>query len=219
MPCCAASAAATASLVDSGFDPHSARSAPPAFNVNIKLAVSLVTCRQALSFSPLSGCSLMKRCRMSVSTGISLAAQSIRSCPSPARFRSLTSLPFALTFKRVFSPSINELTHHFNLVQPFASVEKAQLDEDVHAEHDATKLSDQLGCRGGCASGGKHIIHYQHCLTRLHRVLVNLELVDSVFQLVVLTDGFPGQLAGLADGHEPRAETQRDRAAGDETTR
>jgi hypothetical protein len=33
--------------VDSGFDAQSTTSAPPAFSVRIRLAVSVVTCRQA----------------------------------------------------------------------------------------------------------------------------------------------------------------------------
>ena len=41
------SAAATSSCVESGFDAHSTTSAPPAFSVRMRFAVSVVTCRHA----------------------------------------------------------------------------------------------------------------------------------------------------------------------------
>ncbi len=41
------SAAATSSWVESGFDAHSTTSAPPAFRVRMRFAVSVVTCRHA----------------------------------------------------------------------------------------------------------------------------------------------------------------------------
>ena len=41
------SAAATSSCVDSGFDAQSTTSAPPAFSVRARFAVSVVTCRHA----------------------------------------------------------------------------------------------------------------------------------------------------------------------------
>src|SRR5438105_4819465 len=47
MPWRWARAAATASLVESGFEAQSATSAPAAWSVSIRVAVSEVTCRQA----------------------------------------------------------------------------------------------------------------------------------------------------------------------------
>ena len=50
-------------------------------------------------------------------------------------------------------------------------------------------------------------------------VLVHLDDVDAVFQRVLLADGLPGQLALLAQGHEPAAQPVGDGAAEDEPAR
>ena len=50
-----ASAAATSSWVESGLDPHSAMSAPPATSVSASTPVSFVTCRHAPNMMPTSG--------------------------------------------------------------------------------------------------------------------------------------------------------------------
>ena len=56
--------AATSSWVDSGFEAQRTRSAPPAFRVRARLAVSAVTCRQADIRIPASGFSLANRSRI-----------------------------------------------------------------------------------------------------------------------------------------------------------
>src|SRR5229473_853257 len=66
---------------------------------------------------PLRGCSWTKRARIRVRTGISRAAQSIRSWPCAARSRSLTSLPLVLTFKSLVISSIHNLADHFDAVE------------------------------------------------------------------------------------------------------
>ena len=83
--------AATSSCVDSGLEAHSNRSAPPAFKVLARLAVSAVTCRQADIRMPASGFSFSKRSRIALKTGMSRSAHSIRFRPSSANDRSLTS--------------------------------------------------------------------------------------------------------------------------------
>src|SRR5258707_4343455 len=77
--------AATSSWVESGLLPHNVPSAPPACRVRIRLAVSLVTCRQAATRIPVSGFSWLKRWRIIARTGISWSAHSMRSLPAPAR--------------------------------------------------------------------------------------------------------------------------------------
>ena len=84
------SAAATSSCVLSGLDAQSTSSAPPAWSVCIKCAVSLVTWRQALIRIPLSGFCFANRSRMLASTGMDRSAHSMRPCPLGARFRSFT---------------------------------------------------------------------------------------------------------------------------------
>src|SRR2546425_1568008 len=91
MPYSFTSAAAVSSCVESGFDAQSTTCAPPAFSVSISTAVSVVTCRQAPTRMPLSGCSLAKRSRTWRRTGIDCSAHSIRRRPAAACPRSLTS--------------------------------------------------------------------------------------------------------------------------------
>src|SRR5713226_738438 len=88
--------AATSSCVDSGLDAHSTASAPPSRRAIIKFAVSLVTCRQAETRIPLSGCSLTKRLRIDSSTGICCPAHSILRLPASASPMSFTS-PFFIS--------------------------------------------------------------------------------------------------------------------------
>ena len=83
--------AATSSWVLSGLEAIRTRSAPPAWRVRARLAVSAVTCRQADMRRPASGFSLAKRSRMRASTGMSPSAQRMRFLPCGASLRSLTS--------------------------------------------------------------------------------------------------------------------------------
>ena len=91
MPWSRTRCAAAASCVDSGFEAHSTTSAPPALSVTARLAVSVVTCRQALRRRPLRGRSFANRSRISLSTGIERSAHSTRRRPSSASARSFTS--------------------------------------------------------------------------------------------------------------------------------
>src|SRR5919108_2897201 len=212
MPWCDASAAATASLVESGFDAHSAMSAPPAFSVSIRLAVSLVTWRHAATRRSLSGCSLANRSRMRLSTGISRAAQSTRSWPCVARFRSFTSLPRELTFKS-FSLLVDDLALQLDVLQLLAAVEVAELDQHLDADHVGAELAHQADGGGGRASSRQNIIDDKHLLTGLDRVGVDLELVGAVLEVVRLHDRHPRQLARLTDGDEAGVEPDRHRRA------
>src|SRR3954469_2939469 len=85
------SAAATSSCVVSGLAEHSAASAPPAISACIRFAVSAVTCRQAATFTPSSGCSSLNRSRIERRTGMWPCAHSIRARPRGASAGSSTS--------------------------------------------------------------------------------------------------------------------------------
>src|SRR3989304_7253425 len=78
-------AAATSSWVERGLEAQRDSSAPPAFRARARLAVSVVTWRQAERRRPFRGLSLAKRSRISPRTGISRAAHSIFSRPWGAR--------------------------------------------------------------------------------------------------------------------------------------
>src|SRR6188474_3449287 len=84
-------AAATSSCVESGLEAQRTTSAPAAFNVRARFAVSVVTCRQAETRWPASGCSRSKRSRIAASTGICRSAHSMRRFPSGVSARSFTS--------------------------------------------------------------------------------------------------------------------------------
>src|SRR4029453_16829658 len=91
IPLCLTREAATSSCVERGFEAQTATWAPPALRVMARLAVSLVTCRQAETRWPRSGFSRAKRLRIADSTGIWLSAHSMRALPAAASPRSLTS--------------------------------------------------------------------------------------------------------------------------------
>src|SRR5947208_3048615 len=92
------SAAAVSSCVESGLEAHNASCAPPARSVSMSTAVSVVTCRHAPRRMPLSGCSLAKRSRTCLKTGIDCSAHSILSRPAAACEMSLTSCSTMLRF-------------------------------------------------------------------------------------------------------------------------
>src|SRR2546426_8211054 len=100
------SAAAVSSWVESGFDAQSATWAPPALSVSMSTAVSVVTCRQAPSRSPLSGCSRANRSLTCRSTGIDCSAHSIFSRPSAASAMFLTSCSVIATPSAGFAGAI-----------------------------------------------------------------------------------------------------------------
>lgn len=64
-----------------------------------------------------------------------------------------------------------------------------------------------------------NVINHQHLLARLHRALLHLEKVGSIFLLVGSRHAGAGHLALLADGHEARIETERERGPEEETPR
>src|SRR5512132_1640050 len=83
-------AAATSSLVESGLEAHRASSAPPATRARHRLAVSVVTCRQAAMRCPARGRVRASSSATADSTGMRLAAKSILRRPSGARSGSLS---------------------------------------------------------------------------------------------------------------------------------
>src|SRR5487761_1222917 len=203
-----ASAAATASLVESGFEAQSTTSAPPALSVSIRFAVSLVTWRHAASFSPLSGCSLVNRARIKLKTGISRAAQSMRSWPCGARLVSLTSCPLVLTFKCL--SLVDDLADHFDVGQALSPAQVIELDQALHPDDIAAELVDQTNGGGRGAARRQYIIDYQHPLARLDGVRMDFELVGSVLELIALADRLPGKFSRFSDRYEPGVELDRD---------
>src|SRR6266498_1641614 len=104
----------------------------------MRFAVSLVTCRHAASRSPFRGWSSTKRRRMRVRTGISRAAQSIRSWPDVARFRSLTSWPRELTFK--WPLLVEDLADELPIPRRLTALAVAELDQHLDPDDRRAEL-------------------------------------------------------------------------------
>src|SRR5438094_7913735 len=134
MPWSCTSDAAAASVVDSGLEAQSTSSAPPAFSVIARFAVSVVTCRQADRRWPLRGCSRLKRSRICCRTGISCAAHSIMRRPSSASLRSLTSYRCAGMVAILFSSGAIKGNHVDKVTQPYFDVAHIGLNDPAHAE-------------------------------------------------------------------------------------
>src|SRR5690606_26614367 len=104
----------------------------------------------------------------------------------------------------------------FQFAEP---AEVRQVDHKSGADHLAAGTADELGSRIGGAAGGDQVVDDENELSLTDRILVDLDGVDAVFERVLLPDGFPGQLALLADGDEAAAEPVRDGAAQNEAAR
>src|SRR5262249_27888238 len=198
-----ASAAATASLVESGFEAQSAMSAQPALRVIIRLAVSEVTCRQALTRMPCRGRSVSKRFRITSSTGISRAAHSMRSSPALARPGFLMSLVRAPTLTCVLPDQVFgglESDNGTNLlaIEQCPAVKVGQLDEALHTR--VSRLPHQLGSRSRASARRDDRRRHQVSLSHRDGVFVNVKGV-----LATLAGGaglvcLPARLAPFADG-------------------
>src|SRR5512137_1471651 len=140
-------AAAASSWVLSGLLAHSRASAPPALRVRIRLAVSVVTCRQAAMRRPASGFSRSNRSRIRRRTGISCSAHSTLRWPASARLKSLMSCS-TVTFL---------LLHGFLIQQPIqlgcvakgAAIARHELVERVAMVLRAKLLQHVGGGQGG----------------------------------------------------------------------
>src|SRR5215472_18636573 len=115
---------------------------------------------------------------MIASTGISLAAHSIRSCPSRARPAFFTSLVLASTLT-CCTPcrSGSESDHAVDLParQRLAALEVGQLDQELHPDHLAAQLLHQLDHGLRRASGRDHIVYHQDLLTGIDGVFVDVQ--------------------------------------------
>src|SRR6516165_9314961 len=103
--------------------------------------------------------------------------------------------------------------------EPPHSTKLWKVDNKSRADNHATDPADELHRCFNRAARRNQIVDDQNALSGLDRVLVHFDDVGSVFELVVLPDGAPGQLALLTDRNEARVEPVRDRAAHNETAR
>src|SRR5207244_11692901 len=98
---------------------------------------------------------------------------------------------------------VHDLTDKLHVLQALTSLEIAELDQNLYADHGCTELSQQPHGRRRGTARGKNIIHDQDRLAGLNGVGVDLERVCPVFEVIRLHDRGPGKLAGLAVTPEP----------------
>jgi hypothetical protein len=121
-------------------------------------------------------------------------------------------------------------------VKLVAAVKEVKLHHEEEANKVASELADE---RTGSGSGStcrvklagwsrkrnlqksqltssNNVVHNDDLLTRLDRVLLHLEVVGAVLLLVALGHALAGELALLPDGHEARAEPERQSRAKEE---
>ncbi len=106
-----------------------------------------------------------------------------------------------------------------SLARRAAAAEIGQVDDEGGAHHVGIELAQELDRGFRRAARGDQIVDQQHGLSGTDGVLMDLDDVDAVFELVVLADRLPRQLALLADRHEAAAQAVGHRAAQDEAAR
>src|SRR6266566_3185249 len=79
----------------------------------------------------------------------------------------------------------NERSHRPTL-QLFASLQKAQLDEEADLQNLPASLLHERRGSGGSAAGGQQVVHQQHAAARIEGVHVDGNGIGTVFQLVAL---------------------------------
>src|SRR2546428_11245707 len=105
------------------------------------------------------------------------------------------------------------------LLQLVAAVEKREFDHERHAHDVATELIDQSQRCRHRAAGCEQVVHGEHALPGLDRILVDRERVAAILELVLHLDGLARELAELANGNESRVQLMGERAADDEASR
>src|SRR5208283_1611005 len=206
--------AATSSCVESGFDAQRTMSAPPSRKAIIRLAVSLVTWRQAETRRPFSGCSLMKRLRMDCSTGICCNAHSILRLPASASPISFTSpfLSSAVAIRTLLEVEIRSGAVELHCCVPPARGTHLQLRDKVFSEARSAKIappelaaSRDLGFRAqsrGLAQsiGAVGALPGETAIALAAKVPVGCgSFVDRLAEVERFDDGLGGQLEVLAD--------------------
>src|SRR4029453_6991198 len=95
---------------------------------------------------------------------------------------------------------------HAPVVEPLATLEELELDEERQADALALQTLDQLDRALHRATGRQQVIDDEHLLPRLDRIAMDLERVGAVLQRVFDGDRLGRQLAELADRDQARVE-------------
>src|SRR5690606_40006262 len=98
---------------------------------------------------------------------------------------------------------------HLVAVEPAASAEVIQLDDEGASLHGRPQLLDEAAAGGRGSAGGDEIVHEKHAIAGLEGIDVHLQLGAPVLQVVADALHVVGELARLAHGHEAYAQFPR----------
>src|SRR5262249_12958590 len=104
----------------------------------------------------------------------------------------------------------------FRTFKLLAPIEEVKLNNERQPRNFRAQGLGQLHAGVGCAAGGQQIVYDDDFLPGLHCVFVDLQGIDSVYQLITPLDGLRRKLARLANGNKARIQPIRQRRTEDE---
>ena len=111
-------------------------------------------------------------------------------------------LPFAAFYCFFLFPLVPDHGSYIVFFQELPSFQACKLHQKDNLYHFTAQGLYQLRCRLYRSASGNQIIHKNHLLSRLDRILMHLNLSASIFQIIFLRYRLTGQLAFFADQHE-----------------
>src|SRR5262249_43454772 len=109
--------------------------------------------------------------------------------------------------------SVFDEREELRAVEPLASAEERQLDDEAGADDDAAQLLDELADRLDRPAGREHVVVDDDASSLRNQLRVQLEDVLAVLEHVASADRFRRQLAGSPRGDEADTCLGRDRRA------
>lgn len=88
-------------------------------------------------------------------------------------------------------------------VDPFASIEERQLDQERGSLNVGAHLAQKRDRRCHGTPRREQVVQDHHPLSGLHGIGLNLDRVGTVFQIVTVGDRGTGEFASFAYHHEP----------------
>src|SRR5580698_1848273 len=113
----------------------------------------------------------------------------------------------------------NDQGPHREAFEPFASMEKTQLDQERDLQNLRSQALEQIGGGSGRPASGQEIIHQDYAAAGFDRVGVDGDGVGTVFQIVALLVSAERQLSFLAHRNESALELVSRRRREDKAAR
>ncbi len=105
------------------------------------------------------------------------------------------------------------------VAQSIGSTQIGQIDHKQRRGNRSTRFANQFRCGQRGTTSGDQIIHQCHLRMICNGARIDLKPVHPIFELVIDPDGFPRELARLADRDKSYARRCRDCSAKNETAR